>query len=70
MSDAKKNALTNTSDRGFKVHFKQYLRHKNEPEEGSLYDGASAELDADLLRTSFYQKRKFRRTARSLRHAS
>lgn len=63
------NAFANTSNRSFEVHYREYLKHKDEPKEESHYDGASAELGADLLRVSYFQKRRLRRTARRLRHA-
>jgi len=64
-----KNAFTNASNRNFKVHYREYLRHRDEPGDENLYDGASAELDADLLRSNYFQKRRLRRTARRLRRA-
>lgn len=55
--------------RSFKVHYREYLKHKDEPRDDSLLDGASKEIAADMIRTSFYQKRRLRRTARRLKDA-
>lgn len=52
----------------FKDQYQEYLKHKNEPKENILYDEAAAELNAGLIKTSFFQKRKFRREARRLRY--
>jgi hypothetical protein len=57
------------SPTNYKVHYREYLRHKDEPEGENLPDDASKEIAADLIRTSFYQKRGLRRTARRLRYA-
>ena len=59
--------FSNTESRSFKVHYRQYLIHKDEPEEINNYDGASAELDASLIKSSFDEKRRLRRAARRLR---
>lgn len=56
----------NQSDKSFRVHYQEYLRHINEPEE--TY-GASTELDANLIRSSYHQKRRLRGAARRLRNA-
>jgi hypothetical protein len=53
--------------RSIKHHYKEYLSHKDEPREESLYGGALAEIDAGVLMTSIFEKRKFRRTAKRLR---
>lgn len=48
-------------------HYQAYLSHKSEPREKDFFNGTLAEIDAELLRTNFFEKRKFRRTARRLR---
>jgi hypothetical protein len=62
--------FANTQYKGFKVHYREYLDHQNEPEEGSGIDGAAAELKSDLLRNIFYQKRRMRRVAKRLRQTT
>jgi hypothetical protein len=57
----------NKGNGSFKHHYQAYLSHKAEPIEANLHDGASAEIDAGLLRSSFFEKRRFRRTAERLR---
>jgi hypothetical protein len=59
--------IINTGSRGFTHDYREYLSHKDEPRETGLYEGALAEIDAELLRSSFFEKRKFRRTAKRLR---
>jgi len=54
------------SDRDFRVHHWDYLTNVNEPQE-ALYDGRSSELDAGLIKSSYFQKRGFRRIAKRLR---
>lgn len=54
-------------NRSLKHHYREYLSHKDEPRETNLYSGALAELDAEVLKTSIFEKRKFRRTAKRLR---
>jgi hypothetical protein len=63
------HGLASPTYRSFRVHYREYLRHKDEPGDENLLDGASKEIAADLIRTSFYQKRRLRRTARRLRYA-
>ncbi len=63
------HATIGVRNRSFKVHYRQYLKLSDEPKDESLYDQASAELGANLLKDSYYQKRRLRRTARRLRHA-
>jgi hypothetical protein len=53
--------------KGFKAPGQDYLSHKNEQGNESHYSGAAAELDADFLGSSIFEKRKFRRTAKRLR---
>lgn len=57
----------NDGNRSFRHHNQEYLSHKDEPRESGIYDGALAEIDAELLRSSFFERRRFRRTARRLR---
>jgi isocitrate dehydrogenase len=64
------NAFTNAQDKNFKVHYQEYLVHKHEPKDENLYDEASRELDADLIKIWYYQKLRLKRKARSLRYAS
>ena len=63
-------ALTNTNSKSLKVHYQEYLEHHDEPKNEWPYEGALAELTADLISNSFYQKRKLRRVAKRLRHLS
>lgn len=65
--------MSHTHPRGddngiYRYHYKEFLSHKDEPREEGVYNGALAELDAELLRSSYFEKRKFRRMARRLRH--
>jgi hypothetical protein len=58
------------NNRDFKVHYKDYLRHSDEPEEAGLYDNEpSAKFEAGLIRNNFYERRRLRRTAMGLRRA-
>jgi hypothetical protein len=63
------NALTSTENKDFKIHSREYLPHIDEPGAKGQYDGALAELNTNLIRNSYLQKRKLRRVARKLRHA-
>jgi hypothetical protein len=57
----------NNDNNGFEHHYQSYLSHKNEPGDEGLHSRALAEVDAEPLRARFYEKRRFRRTARRLR---
>ena len=50
-----------------KVNYHQYLLHEDEPDEKTLFYGALTGPDAGLIKNSYYEKRKFRHTARMLR---
>jgi hypothetical protein len=52
--------------RSFKVHYQEYLRHQDEPNR-DLYDESSAEIDVGLIKNSYYERRRLRRTAERLR---
>jgi hypothetical protein len=62
--------LTNTKNRSPKIHYQEYLEHGDSPKYENLNDIASVDLDTDLIWSSYYEKRKFRRTARKLSHVS
>jgi hypothetical protein len=62
--------LTSTENKDFKIHSREYLQYNDEPRDDSSYDLASSELNAGLIWNSYFQKRKLRRAARRLRHAS
>jgi hypothetical protein len=53
--------------RGSKVNYHEYLLHGDELDGKTLFYGALAELDTDLIKNSYYEKRKFRHNARMLR---
>lgn len=60
---------TTRLNRNFKVHYRAYLKHPDEPKD-DLYDEAAAELDVGLIRDSYYERRRLRRTAERLRRYS
>jgi hypothetical protein len=64
------NALANIKNINSKIHYHEYLGHSDEPKHENLGDGMSRGLDTDLIRNSYYQKLKIRRTARRLRYVS
>ena len=55
------------ADRGFRFHYREYLSHKDEPLEVAIYSEESVGADIGLLRSNFFEKRRFRRTAKRLR---
>jgi hypothetical protein len=62
------STFTNAENKNSKIHYQEYLKHNEAPIDNSTSDGASIELNADLIRSSYYQKRKLRHTARRLRY--
>ena len=64
-----KVVISDTLNKKFKVDYRDYLTNEDEPED-KLYYGASAEPNADLITNSYYQRHRFRRTAKRLREDS
>ena len=49
------------------IHYDEYLTHKDEPKEETLNDRLEGAFGIGLIRSCFYHKLRFRRTARRLR---
>jgi len=64
----KGNTMSDTN-RVSKVHYREYLTNKDEPKHHVLLDATGAELEVDLIRNSYREKRKLRHTAARLRYA-
>jgi hypothetical protein len=58
--------MSHSTNRSFKVHYRAYLKHPDEPME-DLHDEAAVELDIGMIRNSYYEKMRLRRTAERLR---
>ena len=55
------------SNKKIKVHYGEYLTNTNEPREALDDIINQEEIDADLIMSSYYERRKLRRTAETLR---
>ncbi|HUD05751.1 MAG TPA: hypothetical protein VMR18_02455 [Candidatus Saccharimonadales bacterium] len=60
------NATENNHQKHPKVYFKQYLANLSEPGDDISSD-SPAELEAELLESSYLMKRRFRRIAQKIR---
>ena len=58
--------MSRSINKGFKIHYQEYLRHQDEPSR-DLYNEAAAEIDVGLIINSYYERRRLRRTAQRLR---
>ena len=62
-SNAKNYKQRNNS----KVHFEQYLFNPDEPKDYLSHD-TPAEIETEMLESSYYMRHRFRRIAHSLMH--
>jgi hypothetical protein len=45
------STFTNAENKNSKIHYQEYLKHNEAPIDNSTSDGASIELNADLIRS-------------------
>jgi hypothetical protein len=55
------------NNKKFKVHYQEYLTNTNEPREALDDIIAQEEISVGLIKNSYYERRKLRRTAEMLR---
>lgn len=62
--------MSHTFSNNYKVHYREYLRHKGEPRDNGLYEAEETEDGAELIKSSYHERRRLRRTAKRLKQYS